>query len=358
MWYGDDTSATGSLSSNHTWWDELSSVGPGYGYFLNASKTWLVTKSEHLDKAKQLFDKINVNITFHGLGASLSSGDYVKEFVKERVNMWVSELSLLRYIGRTQLHASNAAFIHGFVHNFSYLCWTNSDIGSFLAPLEECISTIFIPDLTSTPPFNALSRDLFALQARIGGLGITNLNKSCEALYLASVSITNPLTYVISAQDNIYPYECINAQQSAKSDVKNNHRRCEAEAACTIEDTLPADLQRAISLAQEKGALSLLTARSIELFGFSLHKGAFRDAFVLRYGWLPLDCPAHCASFSVQHALFCRKGGFPTLRHNEVRDLTAKAMTEVCHDVCVEPHLQPVTLLVPLQLVLMELDST
>ena len=26
-----------------------------------------------------------------------------------------------------------------------------------------------------------------------------------------------------------------------------------------------------------------------------------------------------------------------------MRDLTAKAMTEVCHDVCVEPHLQPVT---------------
>ena len=45
----------------------------------------------------------------------------------------------------------------------------------------------------------------------------------------------------------------------------------------------------------------------------------------------------------MQHALSCPKGGFPTLRHNEVRDLTAKAMTEVCHDVCVEPHLQPVT---------------
>ena len=73
---------------------------------------------------------------------------------------------------------------------------------------------------------------------------------------------------------------------------------------------------------------------------------AFRDAIALRYGWSPLNTPSHCAcgsSFSVQHALSCPKGGFPTLRHNEVRDLTAKLMTEVCHDVCVEPHLQPLS---------------
>ena len=113
-----------------------------------------------------------------------------------------------------------------------------------------------------------------------------------------------------------------------------------------LRDTLPADLHRAMSFTQEKGASSWLTAHLIEEFGFTLHKGAFRDAIVLRYGWLPLHCPVHCAcgsSFSVQHALFCPKGGFPTLRHNEVRDLTAKVMTKVYRGVCVEPHLQPVT---------------
>ena len=35
----------------------------------------------------------------------------------------------------------------------------------------------------------------------------------------------------------------------------------------------------------------------------------------------------------------------PTIRHNEVRDLTAKLLTEihVCHDVATEPPLQPIT---------------
>ena len=39
----------------------------------------------------------------------------------------------------------------------------------------------------------------------------------------------------------------------------------------------------------------------------------------------------------------CRKGGYPIIRHNEVRDLTANLLTEVCHNVAREPNLQPIT---------------
>ena len=101
-----------------------------------------------------------------------------------------------------------------------------------------------------------------------------------------------------------------------------------------------------VDLAQEKGASSWLASLTLEEFGFTLHKGAFRDAVVLRYGLQPSYSPSSCAcgsNFSVEHALSCPKGGFPTIGHNEVRDLTANLMTEVCHDVCVEPTLQPIT---------------
>ena len=39
----------------------------------------------------------------------------------------------------------------------------------------------------------------------------------------------------------------------------------------------------------------------------------------------------------------CPRGGYPTLRHNEIRDLMADLLQEVCHDVTVEPHLQQMT---------------
>ena len=99
-------------------------------------------------------------------------------------------------------------------------------------------------------------------------------------------------------------------------------------------------------LASEKGASNWLTVLPLQEHNFTLHKTAFHDAVALRYGWDPVRLPQYCAcgkKFSVEHAFTCPKGGFPSIRHNEIRDLTAGLLTEVCHEVEVEPHLQPVT---------------
>ena len=57
--------------------------------------------------------------------------------------------------------------------------------------------------------------------------------------------------------------------------------------------------------------------------------------------WLAisLDClhsKCECGStFSIDHALSCKKGCFVSLRHNQVRNLTASLLDEVWYDVCV-----------------------
>ena len=109
---------------------------------------------------------------------------------------------------------------------------------------------------------------------------------------------------------------------------------------------MPSDLQHTLTLASERGASCWLSALPVEEHGFVLHKSAFRDALCLRYGWLPSGLPAQCAcgrGFTVNHVMNCPTGGFPTLRHNELRDFTASILTEVCADVRVEPPLQPLT---------------
>ena len=66
----------------------------------------------------------------------------------------------------------------------------------------------------------------------------------------------------------------------------------------------------------------------------------------MRYGWHPKQLPSRCVcdqKFTVEHALSCLRGGFPSIRHNEIRDITAEVLTEVCHGVGTEPKLQPVT---------------
>ena len=41
--------------------------------------------------------------------------------------------------------------------------------------------------------------------------------------------------------------------------------------------------------------------------------------------------------------MVCSYGGFPIIRHNEVRDLIATLLTEVCHNTTTKPSLQPIS---------------
>ena len=43
------------------------------------------------------------------------------------------------------------------------------------------------------------------------------------------------------------------------------------------------------------------------------------------------------------HALSCSTGGYPTIRHNELRDVTANLLKKVATNVANEPRLQPLT---------------
>ena len=135
-------------------------------------------------------------------------------------------------------------------------------------------------------------------------------------------------------------------QEEGKSVVQSNRRRRNETAADILKTRLPDLLCRSLELASEKGSSSWLFAPPVEEHGFALHKESFRHPLCLRYNWLPSHLPTRCVcgeSFTVDHSLNCPTGGYPTLRHNELRDLTANLMSEVCHDVCIEPPLQPLT---------------
>ena len=86
---------------------------------------------------------------------------------------------------------------------------------------------------------------------------------------------------------------------------------------------------------------SWVAALPVAAHGFALRKSAF--CYALYYNWTPADLPRACAcgaAFTTEQTLTCPTGGFTIIRHNEVHDHTAN-LTEVCNDVCAEPHLQP-----------------
>ena len=66
----------------------------------------------------------------------------------------------------------------------------------------------------------------------------------------------------------------------------------------------------------------------------------------LHYGWDLTRLPASCecgTNFTIDHALSCKKGGFISLRHNKIRNITASLLRETCRDVRIEPCLQHLT---------------
>ena len=60
-------------------------------------------------------------------------------------------------------------------------------------------------------------------------------------------------------------------------------------------------------------------------------------------GFLHTYLLTNIKAFTIFHALSCPHSAFPIIHHNDVRDLTAKLMSEVFHNVQVEPYLQPLS---------------
>ena len=96
---------------------------------------------------------------------------------------------------------------------------------------------------------------------------------------------------------------------------------------------------------QEKGISNWLTVLPLADNGFSLNNEQFWDSIHIRYGWeIKKNLPTTCVCGSkFTHSMSCKKGGFITLPHNNIRDITAKMFGEICQDVPVEPVLLPLT---------------
>ena len=60
--YADDACACGSIVQLCHWWECLCGIGLGYGYFVNAENTWLLTKSAFQSAAVAQFIGMGVSI--------------------------------------------------------------------------------------------------------------------------------------------------------------------------------------------------------------------------------------------------------------------------------------------------------
>ena len=346
LWFADDASAGAQLIPLREWWDQLHLISPDDGYRPNASKTWLIVKEDKLKAATATFLGTGINITTQGkrhLGAALGTRKFVEEFVQQKVMSWVEEIDHLSSIAIAHPHVAYAAFTYGLSSRWTYMARTIPDVGDLLKPLEESIRHHFLTSLTGQSSLSTAERDLLALPVCLGSLGIANPTRQTVHHHNTSQKVTPPLVALILQQSHTYSPELKDPQRQVTHDARRSHQQQQMWDAAEIQEKLPNDVRRILKVSSEKGASSWLATLPIADHGSALHNGAFWDALCLRYGWHPSNLPTTCVcdkNFSMEHALNCPCGGLTSVRHNELRDITAQCLTEVCHGVGIEPPLQ------------------
>ena len=348
VWFADDGTGADKLDALRKWWDMLLEKGPAYGYFPKPAKTWLIVKEHKFDEANQLFKGTGVKITSNGmrhLGAAIGSKAFKDSYLQKKIEEWVESVERLSKIAVTEPQAAFSAFIERLQSRWVFVLRTVPDLAKIMQPLEDAIRQKFIPSLIGRTVTD-IERELFSLPARFAGLGIANPCAQCERQFSGSEELTQPLLALILEQDrDLNARKMRKDQDFIRQAQKNRTEEDLVRRLRLIEEKAPEELKIAIKQACEKGASNWVTARPRYSHPWTvMHKGEFRDAIYLRYGWEPPNLPEKCgcgAAFDVAHAMQCMLGGFRGLMHNEVNYVfydTAKQAG--FKDVVMEPTLQ------------------
>ena len=347
VWYADDSSSGGELNEMRKWWDKLNRMGPKYGYIPLASKTILIVKKEHEEKAKRVFDKTGICITTDGerhMGAVTGSDEFKIKYVVNKVAKWVQDVETLAGIARDEPQLAYSSFTKAISHRWTYVQRTIPNIATLFEPLEHAIRETLIPALIGRK-VNETERKIFELPVKLGGLGLYNPTKTADTNFNASARITANLTEMICNQEKDLTNYNQEAVETVIKTIQAEKAENQQEALQDVYDLVNNKMKRILQLSQEKGAGSWLTTPPTHSLGFGLNKQEFKDAICLRYGWRVPHTPSHCQcgkKNDTDHALSCMKGGYVINRHDRIRDLEAELMREAgCVDVQTEPHLLP-----------------
>ena len=149
-WYVDDSSAGGQLIDMKTWWDQLCTMGPKYGYFPRASKTILIVKERFEAKAKAIFGKSGIKISTKGerhMGEVVCSERFKDEFVSNKVEKWVQDIEQLSNIAKDEPQSALSSFTRAIYHRWTHAQRTVPCTGHLFQSLEKVIREKLIPAL-------------------------------------------------------------------------------------------------------------------------------------------------------------------------------------------------------------------
>jgi hypothetical protein len=311
----------------------------------------MVVKPTKFKEAQKMFAQTEIQIVDGGqrdLGAAIGSEVFIDKYLRDKVAHWANQMEVLTDIAKTQPHAAHAAFVHGVRNKWYYCQRTMRQVGTLMQPIETIIRQKFLPTLFgNTMTISDNERKLYALPGRLGGLGVDNPVLGAGHMYLESVEFTKPLKDLIVSSTAELTIN-VEDQKSKKASIKREREKRLHKEAKDLGADVSLELQRAMDLAQEKGASAVMTALPLEKYGMSFPaKRDFRDLLCLRYGKPISRLPTKCGCgepYTVTHSQNCQRGGFILMRASAPQKLFAELCKKAGYrDVALEPRLEPLS---------------
>jgi hypothetical protein len=225
------------------------------------------------------------------------------------VSEWTSQVEILARIANFTPHSAHQNFVAVLRNCWSFAQNTAAILGPLLEPLEAAIRQKLAGALLRhRRVLTDDERALWALPGRLGGMGLDNPVADSPHKFASSVLRTAPLVKLIKAQESCFTNEVQANMQRAKAQAKVLKNARLNDEAKNIQARLSAPLQRAMMLAQEKGASGIVTTLPLDREGFFMHKGDWFDTIDMRYGYDPPNMPENCPcgrSYSLDHSQNC-----------------------------------------------------
>lgn len=202
--FADDLAAAGRLTALKSLWNFIEKRGPSFGYFPQATKTWLIVKPKLEEKAKSIFKQTNVEITTKGkkhLGAVIGHIDFKNEFMTNKVNDWIDEITTLSEIAKFAPQEEYTCFTSGYKHKLGYFMRTLPDFSHHLKQVDDVIKFKLIPAITGGMVLTEDTKSLFSLPPSIGGMGIPIFEQQSSIEFSNSIKVTEQLTGLIVNQE-------------------------------------------------------------------------------------------------------------------------------------------------------------
>ena len=104
LWYADDASASGTLPELRNWFNQLCSYGPSFGYYPEATKSFVVINERWKSDAAVVFGDLGVQVVTGQriLGGFIGSPKESDQYVMSKVDRWVRHSDVLSEAASSQ----------------------------------------------------------------------------------------------------------------------------------------------------------------------------------------------------------------------------------------------------------------